>query len=90
LFSPVDSGGGRKGYGASADDGVLRFELKNTKPVDLLDLTSALTAFAEAYQDHVIGAGYDLDRDNVRLFVREIRTGSIIADPARQIYEGRR
>ena len=62
------------------DDPSVRFELKNTKPVDLLDLTSALSAFGEAYEDFVIDGGYDSEPGNVRFFVKEIRSGSIIAD----------
>jgi hypothetical protein len=61
-------------------EAVIRFELRNSRPVDLLDLTASLAAFGEAYQDHVLKAGYDVDRENVRLFIREIRTGSIVAD----------
>lgn len=61
-------------------DATVRFELKNSKPVDLLDLAAALDAFGEAYQDHVVRAGFDVERGNVRLFVKEIRTGSIVAD----------
>src|ERR1700730_18480862 len=60
----------------------IRFELNNSKPVDLLDLTAALHAFGEAYQDHVISAGYDSERGNIRLFIKELRTGSIIAELA--------
>jgi hypothetical protein len=63
-------------------EALIRFELRNSKPVDLLDLTNALSAFGEAYQDHVVGSGFEIDRGNIRLFVREIRTGSIIADLA--------
>jgi hypothetical protein len=59
---------------------LLRFELKNSRPIDLMDLTSSLAAFGEAYQDHVVDAGYDNERGNVRLFVREIKSGSVIAD----------
>jgi hypothetical protein len=61
---------------------IITFKLENSKPVDLLDLTGSLAAFGEAYRDYVAGAGYDVEPGNVRLFVREIRTGSIIADLA--------
>jgi hypothetical protein len=63
-----------------ADDLVVRFELKNSQPVELLDLTGALEAFGDAYKDHAVDAGFEVDRGNIKLFVREIRTGSIIAD----------
>jgi hypothetical protein len=57
---------------------TLRFEIKNSKPVDLLDLTTALSAFGEAYQDYTIRYGLSIER--VGLFIKDIRTGSIIAD----------
>ncbi|MGA2793553.1 MAG: hypothetical protein ABSE69_08460 [Roseiarcus sp.] len=60
----------------------LRFEIQNSRPVDLLDLTGALSALGEAYQDYVTKSGFDVERGNVRLSIREIRTGSIIADLA--------
>jgi hypothetical protein len=61
---------------------IITFRLQNSKPVDLLDLTSSLASFGEAYRDYVARFGYDVEPGNVRLFVREIRTGSIIADLA--------
>jgi hypothetical protein len=66
----------------SESEPIITFKLENSKPVDLLDLTGSLAAFGEAYRDYVAGAGYDVEPGNVRLFVREIRTGSIIADLA--------
>jgi hypothetical protein len=62
------------------DDSSVRFELKNQKPVDLLDLTTSLAAFGESYQDFILDAGFDSEPGNVRFFVKEIRSGSIIAD----------
>jgi energy-converting hydrogenase Eha subunit A len=64
------------------DKGVLRFEFRNTRPVDLMDLTASLAAFGDAYQDYVVRAGHDVERGNVRLFIREIHTGSIITEQA--------
>lgn len=65
---------------AESDEDYVRFELKNSKPVDLLDLAGALSAFGDAYRDYVISAGLEHVPDNVRLFVKEVRSGSIIAD----------
>jgi hypothetical protein len=62
------------------EQATIRFEVQNSKPVDLFDLTSALSAFGEGYQDHIIQSGIDLDRDHLRLYVKELKTGSIIAD----------
>jgi hypothetical protein len=70
------------------DDPSVRYELKNQKPVDLLDLTSSLAAFGESYQDFVTDAGFDLEPGNVRFFVKDIRSGSIIADLASQAAQG--
>lgn len=63
-------------------ESVLRFEFRNTRPVDLMDLTASLAAFGDAYQDYVVRSGHDIERGNVRLFVKEIRTGSIITELA--------
>jgi hypothetical protein len=62
------------------EDPSVRFELKNQKPVDLLDLTASLAAFGESYQDFIFDAGFDHEPGNVKFFVKEIRSGSIIAD----------
>jgi hypothetical protein len=62
------------------DSPIVRFELQNKSPVDLLDLTAALAAFGESYQDFVFDAGFDGEPGNVRFFIKEIRSGSIIAD----------
>jgi hypothetical protein len=62
------------------DDPSVRFEIKNQKPVDLLDLTGSLAAFGETYQDFILDSGFDAEPGNVRFFVKEIRSGSIIAD----------
>jgi len=64
----------------SRHEPIIIFKLSNSKPVDLLDLTGSLAAFGEAYSDYVVHAGYDIEPGNVRLFIREIRTWSIIAD----------
>ncbi len=66
----------------STPEPIITFKLENSKPVDLLDLTGSLAALGEAYRDYVVRAGYDVEPGNVRLFVRELRTGSIIADLA--------
>jgi hypothetical protein len=49
-----------------SDGDYLRFELKNSKLVDLLDLTGALSAFGDAYKDYVISAGLEHVPDNSR------------------------
>lgn len=62
------------------DDAMLTVEVKNSRPVDLIDLTSSLAAFAEAFKDFANEKTGDPLPDNMRLYVKEIRSGSIIAD----------
>lgn len=59
---------------------LLRLEFRNQRPVELLDLTTSFMALGEAFQDHAISHGFDPLEKNVRLYIRELRTGSIIAD----------
>ena len=59
---------------------MLTVEVKNSRPVDLIDLTNSLAAFAEAFRDFANEHTGDPLPDNMRLYVKEIRSGSIIAD----------
>ncbi|GAA0630288.1 MULTISPECIES: hypothetical protein [Thalassospira] len=58
----------------------LTVEIKNKRPVQLLELTASFSAYAEEYQRFAQSAGHDTAGENVQLYVQEIRTGSIIAD----------
>lgn len=62
------------------DDAVLRVEIKNKKPVDLIDLTASLMALAQYFQDYATSNTGDPLPDNMRLHVKEMRTGSVIAE----------
>jgi len=66
--------------GYVASEPIVTFKLKNSKPVDLIDLTSALTAFEEWYHSYVVQEGYDVDSESVELFVREFGAGHIVAE----------
>jgi hypothetical protein len=59
---------------------LLRVEYKNNKPVELLDLTTSLAALGESYQEFAWARGFDPQPGNVRLYIKELRTGSIIAE----------
>ncbi|MBC7435734.1 MAG: hypothetical protein H7332_06650 [Bdellovibrionales bacterium] len=54
-------------------------EVKNVKPVELLDLTNSLTALANEYQRHLHRDHPEDSASEVRLYVKEIKSGSIIA-----------
>ncbi len=62
------------------DESVLRIEFKNSKPIELVDLTTSFTALAESFKDYANLHTADPRADNMRLFVKEIRSGSVIAD----------
>lgn len=59
-------------------DHTLIFELKNEQPVELAELTASLSALADQFKRFVA------DKDGIdaeaRLFVHEIRSGSVIAE----------
>lgn len=62
------------------DDPFLRVEYKNRNSVELLDLTASLMALGESYEEFAVAHGYDPLKGNVRLYIKELRSGSIIAD----------
>jgi hypothetical protein len=62
------------------DDVMLTVELKNTSPVDLLDLTVSFAALGQSFRDYATEQTADPLPDNLKLYVRELRSGSIIAD----------
>jgi hypothetical protein len=57
---------------------IIRFEIHNSEPVDLPDLTSALLAFGNAFQDYCNRASPS--REKLRLSVEGTRGGSIDLD----------
>lgn len=63
-----------------AEEATLTIRFENKRPVDLLDLASSLQSFAARYTDFARDQGYDPIEGNVRLFIKELRTGSIIAE----------
>lgn len=63
-----------------ADEAILTYVFNNTRPIELLDLTSSLLAIGEQYRGFIRRQGESLADDEYRLYVREVRTGSIIVD----------
>lgn len=59
-------------------DGILTVEIKNMRPVELADLALSLAAFGDSFRDYANSQG-DPIPDNIRLYVQELRTGSIVA-----------
>jgi hypothetical protein len=62
------------------EEASLTYVFRNTRSIELLDLTSSLLAIGEQYQSFMRRQGEGLAEDGYRLYVREVRTGSIIVD----------
>jgi hypothetical protein len=58
----------------------LSIEIKNTQPIELSDLTESLFGFAEEYKRHIAINDSSALPEEIKLYVKQIRTGSIIAD----------
>ena len=63
-----------------SDNVKLRIEIKNTEPVELMDLTHSLSSLADEYRKFLSKTETMVDTDNVKLYVKEIKTGSIITE----------
>jgi hypothetical protein len=59
---------------------ALTIEIKNTKPVELTDLTRSFLSFADEFKRTLETNDPEAAAADVRLYVKEMRTGSIIAD----------
>lgn len=64
------------------ENGVLTFEIRNDQPVELTDLTSALTALGHQYSRYLAAQDYRFTKQESKLYVKQIRSGSIIAELA--------
>ena len=58
----------------------LIYEFHNTRPIELIDFTSSLLAVGEQYRSFIRRQGGQWADDDYRLYVKEVRTGSIIAE----------
>ena len=60
-------------------EGQITLKIENKKPIELLDLTASLAALGEEYLRHLALEEPEAAASEVRLYVNEIRTGSVIA-----------
>jgi hypothetical protein len=58
----------------------ISIEIKNTQPIELIDLTESFVGFADEYKRSVAISDPAAPPEEVKLYVKQIRTGSIIAD----------
>lgn len=63
-----------------SDDFRLTIEIKNSKPVELIDLTNSLLGLADEYKQFLIDSNGAAAAEEIKLYIKEIKTGSIITD----------
>ena len=65
---------------ASDDSSEIAFQVKyeTGRPVELADLGESFRALGKQYEDYVHRHGFDQQPGNARLYVAELRTGSIL------------
>ena len=61
-------------------DMKLKIEIKNSRPVELTDLTSSLNSLADEYKRQLAIKESNVDSENIKLYVKEIKSGSIITE----------
>jgi hypothetical protein len=67
---------------AAAPPDSLRIEINNSRPVELFDLTTSFLGLADEYKRFIERERHADADGNVRLYIKEIKTGSIIAEIA--------
>lgn len=63
----------------AAAEGQITLKIDNKKPIELLDLTASLAALGSEYLRHIEQEHPEDQASEVRLYVNEIRTGSVLA-----------
>jgi len=58
----------------------LTVEIKNKRPIELLDLTESFLSLGDEYKRFVASHPDVAGAQNVRLYIKEIRAGSVVAD----------
>lgn len=59
---------------------ALRIEIKNRNPIELIDLTTSFFSVADEYKRYIEAEYGDVKKEDVTLYVQDIKSGSIIAD----------
>lgn len=63
----------------SNDRGELLFKYSNKRPIAVSDLTASLNGFADEYRRAIVRYGSKIEDGKSRLYIKEIRSGSVIA-----------
>ncbi|MCA2999343.1 MAG: hypothetical protein ING75_12150 [Rhodocyclaceae bacterium] len=66
-------------YSVEMDEAHLTLEIRNTAPVELMDLTSSFMGMASEFRHYVDSRKPEASAAELKLYVQEIKSGSIIA-----------
>ena len=67
-------------YSDGAMNTEITITIQNKQPVELLDLTTSFVGLADEFRDHIQKNFPEVAAAEVRLYVKEIRAGSIVAE----------
>jgi hypothetical protein len=65
---------------ASEDQTMLTVNIKNRQPVDLIDFAQSMISLGAEYSDFIAESQNHLISDEIKLYIKEIRPGSIITE----------
>lgn len=64
----------------SDDETMLTVNIKNKNPVDLIDFAQSMISLGAEYSDYIAESNNHLISDEIKLYIKEIRPGSIITE----------
>jgi len=62
------------------EEARLTIEIENKRPIELVDLTKSVLGFADEFQRHLAKEHPEVEAADVKLYIKEIHTGSVFAD----------
>lgn len=65
---------------ANEDQTMLTVNIKNRQPVDLIDFAQSMISLGAEYSDFIAESQNHLISDEIKLYIKEIRPGSIITE----------
>lgn len=65
---------------AHVEDAMLQVRINNTRPIDLIDYAQSMLNLGNEYSSFINKTDIHLSSDDIKLYVKEIRTGSIITE----------
>jgi len=62
------------------DSVKLSIEIKNTEPLELIDVTRSLMSLADEYKRFLAKSTTEIDPDSVKLYITNLNSGSLLAE----------